>query len=150
MGDYDLVPGILRKMGFALAFERVAMQPGRPTVFGQQANVYCCGLPGNPVSSYVVFEILVKPFLYRLMGHDVQPIVVQATLAAPVMRRKSKRQINIPVRFTSPGQIEPIDYHGPAHINAMTQAEGLITIGIGQSGYDKGASVHVRLLSAQD
>lgn len=147
-GDYDLVPGILQKLGFTFSFDSVAMQPGRPTVFGRKGQIYCCGLPGNPVSTYVIFEILVKPFLYRLMGHDWQPLLVEARLSKPIFRRKAQRQANIPVRFLAPDLVEPIEYHGSAHINAMTQAQGIICIPVGQTTINEGECVRVRSFSA--
>jgi molybdopterin molybdotransferase len=77
VGDYDLVPEILRRNRFELLFEKIAVKPGRPTVFGVSDNVCCFGLPGNPVSGFVMFELLVKPFLYRMMAHDFSPAVSQ-------------------------------------------------------------------------
>ncbi len=125
-GDYDLVPGILKKLGFELSFQSVALQPGRPTVFGQKGPHYCCGLPGNPIAAFVIMELLAKPFLYRLMGHNHKPLVVEARITKPLQRKKSPRQACIPVRFVSPDQVEPLPYHGPAHINTMIGSDGLI------------------------
>jgi molybdopterin molybdotransferase len=65
MGDFDLVPGIFKQNNINLLFEKVATKPGKPTVFGVAENIYCFGLPGNPVSTFVLFELLVKPFLYN-------------------------------------------------------------------------------------
>jgi len=143
-GDYDLVPGILRQLGFAFAFESVAMQPGRPTVFAQKDAHFCCGLPGNPVSTFVVFELLVKPFLFQMMGHTVEPRIATGRLARPVRRRATDRQAAFPVRFTAPGDVEPMTYHGSAHINALTRADGIITLPIGKGCFEAGEHVHVR------
>ena len=63
MGDYDFVPEALQSNGFELLFQSVAMQPGRPTIFGTHNETYCVGLPGNPVSTFIVVELMVKPFL---------------------------------------------------------------------------------------
>ena len=68
MGDFDFVPKILKQNNVNLLFEKIKIQPGKPTVFGVHDNAYVFGLPGNPVSSFVVFEFLVKPFLQKLMG----------------------------------------------------------------------------------
>ncbi len=143
-GDYDLVPGILKKLGFEFAFESVAVQPGRPTVFGQNASHYCCGLPGNPIAAFVIMEMLVKPFLYRMMGHDHKPLEVEACITKPMMRKKGQRQVCIPVRFVAPDQVEPLPYHGPAHINTMTRAEGLIISPFGAFSLNPGDKVLVR------
>ncbi len=145
-GDYDYVPDALRANGFAFGFESVAMQPGRPTLFGDNGSTWCCGLPGNPVSTFVVFEILIKPFLYRLMGHTWQKQLVKAQLTTAFKRRKADRQAAIPVRFTAPDQVTPIDYHGSAHITAMTQCDALLFVPIGQDSIAQGGVVYVRPL----
>ncbi|MCF7973752.1 MAG: molybdopterin molybdenumtransferase MoeA, partial [Phycisphaerae bacterium] len=102
--------------------------------------------PGNPVSTYVVFEILVKPFLYGLMGHAYCAPQVTAALDHPVKRRKAVRLSTLPVIFTGPGRIRLVDYHGSAHIGAMTQAHGLITLPVGTQEMPQGMDVHVRPL----
>jgi len=98
-GDLDLVPEAFQQCGYRLLFESVAMQPGRPTVFGTDGRSFCCGLPGNPVSTFVVFELLLKPFLYATMGRRERPQTVSAVLAQTFRRRKTERQSTIPVRF---------------------------------------------------
>jgi len=145
-GDYDFVPEMLKTCGFEIMFESVAMQPGKPTVFGRNGNVLCIGLPGNPVSTFVVFELLVKPLLYRMMNHEHRPMIVSAVLDADVSRKNTARQSTIPVVFTSPGTVLPMDYHGSAHIHAMCRADGLVTIPANTPGFKKGSSVHVRSL----
>jgi molybdopterin molybdotransferase len=146
MGDYDLVPGVLRSNGFDFLFDSVAMQPGRPTLFGNCGDVFCCGLPGNPVSTFVVFNILLKPFLYRLMGHEFRPLFVKATLKETIKRKRTIRQSSYPVVFTSSDMVEPVDYHGAAHINAMTFADGLVVLPAGVAEIEGGGEVDVRLL----
>ncbi|OGJ91415.1 MAG: hypothetical protein A2268_00230 [Candidatus Raymondbacteria bacterium RifOxyA12_full_50_37] len=147
-GDFDLVPEALKKLDFSFLFDSVAMQPGRPTVFAVKDLVYCCGLPGNPVSTYVIFEILVKPFLFRLMGHSYRPLVVEGRLTMPVRRKNMKRQAAVPVRFVSPGDVEPVPYHGSAHIRAMAGIDGIVFVPVGSLGFEKGERVHVRSFSA--
>ncbi len=146
MGDYDFVPSVLRANGFEFLFDSVAMQPGRPTIFGVSDGCYVCGLPGNPVSTFVIFEILIKPFLFRLMGHDYAPVCVEARLSHAVSRRNAKRQSSVPVRLPSPGVATPLEYHGSAHINAFSKADGLITIPVGTRELPEGSVVNVRPL----
>ncbi|NQV33083.1 MAG: molybdopterin molybdotransferase MoeA [Phycisphaeraceae bacterium] len=146
MGDFDLVPDVLKDNGFEFLFDSVAMQPGRPTIFGRSGTTFCFGLPGNPVSTYVVFEIMVKPFLYQLMGHAYKAPCVTAILDQPIKRRKASRLSSLPVRFAGPGRVCPIDYHGSAHIGAMARAQGLITVPEGTLEISKGSEVYVRPL----
>lgn len=145
-GDFDYVPAALADCGFRILFDSVAMQPGRPTVFGQSDGAWCVGLPGNPVSTYVIFDLLLKPFLYRLMGHDFQPCWVEVELGEDIRRRNSKRQASLPVRFVSPGKVCQIEYHGSGHIAAMTQAEGLLIMPVGCEVLQQGSRLPVRLL----
>jgi molybdopterin molybdotransferase len=86
VGERDYTKQVLAELGDVRAF-RVAMQPGMPQAFGVAAGAPLYGLPGNPVSCFVVFETLVRPALRRLAGHPDdrldRPRVV-ARLADPV------------------------------------------------------------------
>ena len=146
MGDFDLVPGIFRQNNIELLFEKVAIKPGKPTVFGVSEDIYCFGLPGNPVSAFVLFELMVKPFLYKMMSCDYKPAAVNMPLAESFRRKKTERQSWIPVVITDAGTLKPIDYHGSAHINALCDADGLVSIGIGVEEIEKGTLVPVRLI----
>lgn len=128
MGDFDLVPGILKQNGFDLLFEKIALKPGKPTVFGVSDAAYCFGLPGNPVSTFVIFELLVRPFLEQLMGRDPQPYNWSMKLAAPIGKRDTVRDAWVPVAITAPGCVQPIAYHGSAHLNALTKTDGLVCV----------------------
>ena len=144
MGDFDLVPGVLKENGIELLFEKVAIKPGRPTVFGISDEVFCFGLPGNPVSTFVIFEILVKPFLYKMAGYDFKPVIIPMPLAKKISRRRTERISWLPVIFTDNGTVTPVEYHGSAHINALCGADGLISIPIGIDEIKEGTTVNVR------
>ena len=146
VGDFDYVPEILRQNDFNLLFEKVAVKPGKPTVFGVSDKLYCFGLPGNPVSTFVQFEILVKPFVYKLMGHDYQYPDVRMPLDEAVRRKETERQEWFPVVITKAGTVKLIEYHGSGHINALCGAEGLIRVDVGVAEVQKGTIVKVRLI----
>jgi len=166
VGDFDLVPAALQRRGVRLLFEKIAVKPGKPTVFGvfergyavsrassprfeggtPSTQAYCFGLPGNPVSTFVIFELIVKPFLYRLMGHDYAPVYVQMRLEAALVRKDTDRQSWIPVRITSEQAVEPVQYHGSGHLAALCRAGGLVPMEIGVASLERGAPVPVRLL----
>jgi len=146
VGDLDLVPEILRQNGIYLLFEKIAVKPGKPMVFGISEEVYCFGLPGNPVSTFVTFEILVKPFLYKLMGHDYRYPNVQMPLGESLRRKKTIRQRWFPVAITETGTVKPVEYHGSAHINSLSLADGLVSMGVGVAEIEKGTIVSVRLI----
>ena len=143
MGDFDFVPEVLKDAGFDILFKSIAVQPGRPTVFGRKRDRFIFGLPGNPVSSFVIFEILVKPFIMRLTGCAAEPPLVNLRMGAGFQRKQSLRKSFIPVRIID-GELFPIEYHGSAHINAYTAADGIIEIERGETGLKKGELVRVR------
>jgi molybdopterin molybdotransferase len=145
MGEFDFVPGILKAHGVKLLFEKVAIQPGKPTVFGLSDSVFCFGLPGNPVSTFTTFELIVKPFLFRMMGHAYDPPSVHMPLAEPFVRKAGTRQAWVPITL-GPEGITKVDYHGSAHMNALTHADGMFPFPVGVTEFDKGAIVPVRLL----
>ena len=146
VGDFDLVPDALRRNGVKLLFEKVAIKPGKPTVFGIHGRAYSFGLPGNPVSAFVSFELLVKPFLHKLMGQDYSPVQVQMRLDTSITRKDTDRQGWIPVKITSEETVKPVEYHGSAHLLAMCEADGLIAMDIGVANLEQGTPVRVRLL----
>jgi molybdopterin molybdotransferase len=145
MGEFDHVPKVMERLDVEILFKSIAIQPGRPTVFGKRGNQFVFGLPGNPVSAFVLFEVLVKPFLLRMMGSIEEPEILRLPVGADITRRKSERKAMIPVRIGN-GTVFPVEYHGSAHINAYTQANGILTIGIGNDGPKKGELADVRLL----
>lgn len=146
MGDFDLVPGVMEKNGIRILFDSIAMKPGKPTTFGLSRDIYCFGLPGNPVSTFIQFELLIKPFLFGLMGHTFRPQVCVLPLAAPVKAKRSNRETWMPVEVTAQEEVRPVEYHGSAHINALCQADGLIVLPLGADSLEKGALVRVRLI----
>ena len=146
VGDYDFVPGIFKQNNVNMLFEKIAIKPGKPTVFGTSGKKYCFGLPGNPVSTFVLFEILVKPFLYKLMGHDYEPLNIQMPLGVPLISKKAKRQRWLPVAITDKGTVQPVEYHGSAHINSLCATDGLVSMDIGVSKIEKGTAVTIRLI----
>lgn len=144
VGDYDLVPGILKRNGVSLLFENIAIKPGKPTVFGVSDRAFFFGLPGNPVSTFVVFELIVKPFLLKMMGHDLKPASIVLPLAEPIEKRHTEREAWFPVVLTAQGSVRPIEYHGSAHAAALTQADGIVSVPAHVKRLEAGTKVHVR------
>ncbi|NLV23719.1 MAG: molybdopterin molybdotransferase MoeA [Deltaproteobacteria bacterium] len=146
MGDFDLTPAIMARNGIDMKFDAIAIKPGKPTHFGLAERSYCFGLPGNPVSSFLQFEILVKPFLYKLMGHDLRALRSQAVMAEDLAIKPCDRETWIPVRMTPGHGTAPLNYHGSAHIHALDHAEGFIVVPVGSPGFARGTPVDVRCL----
>ncbi len=143
-GDFDLVPQILQKLEFKLLFEEISVQPGKPTVFGVKDNKFCFGLPGNPVSSFVQFELLVKTFINEQMGFKCTPFVIPFPISADYYRKNGSRTAFLPVNINKQGQAELVDYNGSAHINAYNMAWGIMEVPMGVKKILKGDKVHVR------
>lgn len=143
MGDFDYVPQVMKRIGVQIFFERIEVQPGKPTVFGKKGDVHVFGLPGNPVSAFVIFEILVKPFLQKCMGLSGEIPFQDMKAGIDFFRKKQERTGLIPVQFCG-NEIFPIEYHGSAHINAYTSANGILVFPSGQNRITKGDWTHVR------
>jgi len=146
MGEYDFVPSVLKSLGIRILFSQIAIQPGKPTLFGTRKGKFVFGLPGNPVSSYFTLELLVKPFIYECMGHQWNPPLLRLPAGKAITRRKSHRMSWIPVRLTGDGKIIPVEYHGSAHILALSEAYGIVAMPIGQTEIKEGDRVNVRPL----
>lgn len=143
MGDFDYVPKILEELGIKLHFESLAVQPGRPTVFGTKDGKYLFGLPGNPVSSFVQFELLVKPLIFALMGAGFKPLEIKLPMGQTYIRRQTKRKSFVPV-FIKGGKVYPVEYHGSAHIHSYIFADGIVAVPLGETKLEEGALVDVR------
>jgi molybdopterin molybdotransferase len=146
-GDFDYVPRCLQGMGAEILFHGVAVKPGKPTLFARRAGRHVFGLPGNPVSTFVIFEVFVKLFLRRLMGLDGDVPLVRGRLGTAVRRKSTERHEFLPVVWRE-GLVEPLPYHGSAHLNALAEAHGLIGVARGVAELEKGTEVDVRPLQA--
>jgi molybdopterin molybdotransferase len=145
MGDFDYVPEIMNEIGVEILFKSIAVQPGRPTVFGIKDDKYIFGLPGNPVSSFVQFEILVKHLIHKLQSSDINSVDIILPMGADINRKKTERKSFIPVNIKE-GKLYPIDYHGSAHIHSYVFADGIIAMEKGVLLLRKGELVNVRQL----
>jgi len=145
-GDFDFVPTSLKDCGFNLLIEGIAVKPGKPAVFGVSKEKYAFGMPGNPVSTYVLFELLVKPFLYKMMGYVYQPLKIKVPLSKQIKKKKGDRLEIIPVRFTPDGAVEKVSYHGSAHIHAYSSAQGFLFLDKDVETLSEGTVVTVQLI----
>ena len=147
VGDYDFVPRAFKDNGVEIVFEKIAIKPGKPTVFGIKDRSFCFGLSGNPAACFVIFELLVKPFLYRLMGHNYKDRFARLEMAETIKRKRADgRATYFPVAITDEGLARAVDYHGSADIGAMCEADGLLCMETGICQIKKGTVVKVRLI----
>ncbi|MBN2776770.1 MAG: molybdopterin molybdotransferase MoeA [Bacteroidales bacterium] len=144
MGDYDYVAPILKESELNVWFDSIAAQPGRPLVYAENGNKFCFGMPGNPVSGLVLFETIVKPFLYKIMGHDFKPNVFKLKLDSKISRKKAKRKSYYPVKLNNDNSVAAIEYHGSAHLNSYVQAWGIVFLDQGVYEIEEGSDIDVR------
>jgi molybdopterin molybdotransferase len=146
VGEFDLVPGVLQDLGFSLEIERVAMQPGKPLGFAHRNGKVCFGLSGNPVSCFVQFEMLVRPFLTWSAGGDLPQRHIRCRMDKGFARRKSDRLFFLPVVLVPGGGCAPVNYHGSGHLHALGNLAGFAEMPAGRTTFEKGEEVDVRLI----
>lgn len=149
-GDRDLVPAALEAQGYRLLVHKVRVKPGKPLVFGASADGrFVFGLPGNPVSSMVAFELFAGPALRRycrVPGRLVN--MVDAVVGFDFSRKNAGRQEYLPVNVTtSNGEYlaRGVGYHGSGHFAALTRANGLIMLPVDRKEVKSGTMTLARL-----
>jgi molybdopterin molybdotransferase len=145
-GDFDFVPAVIQQAGYEIKFKQLAVQPGKPVIFATRADQYLVALPGNPVSSFVQFEMLVKHLIKLISGDLSKENQLKAIMDINYTRKKTTRKAFFPVYFTTEGTAMPVEYHGSAHIHSYIHADGIATFEIGESEIKKGTPVNVRLV----
>ena len=146
VGEYDLVNDVLGELGFSVEFQKLAIQPGKPVSFSHKENKVCFGLSGNPVSCFLQFELLVRPFLSHRTRAYFKPFEINARLTVPFIRKKTEREYFLPVKYNNKGEATPLDYHGSAHLTALTDLDGFAVIPVGVGQINKGEEVNVRFV----
>ena len=146
VGDFDFVPMIIQKLGFDIHFNKINIKPGQHTTFASKGNKYIIGLPGNPVSSFIQFEVFALPFLRKLMDYQQPEIRFPLPMSHDYFRKKVDREECLPVQITNQNEVTLVEYHGSAHIHAYHQAFGYISVPAGTTEILKGELVHVRPL----
>ncbi|VAW23417.1 Molybdopterin molybdenumtransferase [hydrothermal vent metagenome] len=152
IGDFDYVPRAIEQAGFKILFNKMSVKPGKHTTLAVSKGTgattgnkkYIIGLPGNPVSSFIQFEIFAKPFLNKLRGLDKDGITCPLEMAHDFERRKTDRDEFLPVTLNKENRVELVQYNGSAHIHAYHNAFGFISIEKNKKGITKGEAVYVR------
>jgi molybdopterin molybdotransferase len=127
VGEADHVKPAVERLG-RLDLWRLRIKPGKPLAFGHVGATHFVGLPGNPVSSFVTFLLLVRPLLLRLMGvDDVLPHVIDVP-AAFAWTRPDKRREFLRARLNADGAAEIFPDQGSATIASLVWAQGLVEV----------------------
>lgn len=125
-GDFDFVPEIVKKNGARILFDRVSVKPGKPTLVAAKGRKLVFGLPGNPVSSFVIFSLLARPLLARMGGGTPEAKMLQAPLAEAVAGIPHERLSFRPVLLGGDGLVRLPRYQGSAHIHAYVSANAML------------------------
>jgi molybdopterin molybdotransferase len=148
MGKYDLVEPVFKELGVIVHFESVSMRPGKPTVFATWKDRWVFGLPGNPLSTFVAFELFVRPVLRALQGLPAEDLpVVRGLLQADVVER-SGRSAFLPARVSSGSgmlEISPVDWKGSADVFGAVEANGLLIVPAQAARLSRGETVEALL-----
>jgi len=127
VGEHDLVREVLQELGGELKFWRIGMRPGAPVGFGILSGIPWIGLPGNPVSTMVTFELFVRPAIRRLQGHTLPfrrtvPVVVKEAITLGPKLRHYLRAIvdHAEARLTGP--------QGSGILTSMARANALLIV----------------------
>jgi molybdopterin molybdotransferase len=161
-GVVDLVPDVLAEAGVVAHFHKVAMKPGKPVFFGtrprpadrQQPGLptLVFGLPGNPVSSLVCFELFVRPALNRLLGHaEPGPHTIPAVLTEDFPYRTDRPTYH-PARLelTAEGfRVRPVSWFGSADLRSLAQANALVLLPPGDHQHRAGQRFDVLRLYSE-
>lgn len=150
VGDYDLVKAVLDRMG-ELDWYQVAIKPAKPLAFGLVGGKPAFGLPGNPVSSHVSFELFARPALLQMMGHEKRFRPVVEAVAEHAMPRRADGKLHFDrVRVRREGGRLMAGRTGVQASNvlsAMAAANALALLPDGE-GITEGERVEVMLLDA--
>jgi molybdopterin molybdotransferase len=144
VGPHDLVRAALDELGAVEVFWRVAVKPGKPVVFATHGATLVFGLPGNPVSSLVGFELFVRPALNALQGADAPgPAYEPGRLATPLRRGPDRDEL---VRARAlPGDdgmlLEPVGGQASHMIARAAAADALVLVPRGEGELAPGSSV---------
>ncbi len=127
VGEHDLVREVLQELGGELKLWRIGMRPGAPVGFGLLGGVPWIGLPGNPVSTMVTFELFVRPFIRRLQGHALPfrrtvPVIVREPITLGPKLRHYLRAI------VEEGEARLTGPQGSGILTSMARANALLIV----------------------
>jgi molybdopterin molybdotransferase len=148
-GKFDLVPGVLESLGVQRIFHKIRMKPGKPLYFGLWHHKPIFGLPGNPVSSFVCFELFVRMAIARLKGNSFwTPSKLRLPLSFDLMT-ENDRPTYLPARVqreASELSVQPLSWLGSADLAGIRRINALIEVGEGKLAFPAGQRIETILL----
>lgn len=151
MGKYDLVEIVLRDLGAEFIFTGAQIQPGKPVVFGKVGDKYFLGLPGNPVSTMVTFELFARPMIDALSGAAPAPLqFLQARLKSEI-RTKTGLTRFLPAVLSgefSQTEVELVRWQGSGDVSATARANCFAVIPPDRESISAGEMISVLPITA--
>lgn len=148
MGKYDLVETVLKDLGAEFYFDAVAIRPGKPAVFGKCADTLVFGLPGNPVSTTVTFELFVTAALDSLSGAPVRDLPFVEARLAEALHEKPGLAHFLPARVEWRGStphVKALRWQGSGDIIALAHANCFLVVAAERGDVKVGESVPILL-----
>jgi molybdopterin molybdotransferase len=143
-GKYDVVEQVLAEMGAEFFFDRVLIQPGQPLVFGRAGETYFFGLPGNPSSTMVTFEVFARAALELLSGQSETALAMPFSRLTRDFRHRAGLTRFLPAQLSDDGaEVTPVDWHGSGDIPAMTRATAYLGADAARPEYARGEFIRV-------
>lgn len=128
VGEMDFVKSAFEELGGNLEFWKVAIKPGRPFVFGRKEDKFLFGLPGNPVSAFVTFLLLVRPAILRWQGAELAGLPVsRGVLAEPIMNQGSRRHF-VRVMLDAKGEVHSSGTQASHLLGSLANSQGLVDV----------------------
>ncbi len=149
VGEYDFVKDVLAKIGTHIKFWQVAIRPGKPLVFGKINKTLVFGLPGNPVSGIVSFEMFVRPAIIKMTGQKKENQKEVEALSEDNLDKKEgiRYFLRAKTRWKEGCYVTGLAGHqGSAMLKPMSLANSLIILEENQGPVEKGTKVRVRFL----
>jgi len=148
MGKYDLVESVLKALGAEFFFDAVAIRPGKPAVFAMCKSKPVFGLPGNPVSTMVTFELFVTPAIDFLAGAEARPLPIAEARLAEALNEKPGLAHFLPARLewnTSAQEVKALKWQGSGDITALAGANCFLVVPSDKTRVEVGETVQVML-----
>ena len=147
VGDYDYVKGVLEQLG-ELRFWKTAIKPGMPLAFGQIGGTPVFGLPGNPVSCMVCFDVYIRPAIRQMSGDESGgPVTVTGVVTDDIRHKPGRREFVRAVTIWKDGgySARPISKHGSGMLSSMVEANSYVVIREDVGDVRKGDQVEIIL-----
>jgi molybdopterin molybdotransferase len=148
MGKYDLVETVLKELGAEFYFDAVAIRPGKPAVFGRRGGAFVFGLPGNPVSTMVTFELFVAPALDLLSGAEARTLPLVEARLGEALNEKPGLAHFLPARVEWVGTmpvVKPLPWQGSGDVVALAKANCFLVVAADKGAIKVGEIVSVWL-----